>query len=185
MLTASKMTAHSVEYYESTVDRQPAAIGTDLTDYYSERGEVAPRVFAVGRVGVGAEATTARLGVSVGEALSREQVEGWFSQTPTAPGSGEVLGNKVREDGLHGWDLTVSAPKSVSMLWALGSQEEHEAVAAAHEAATDAALAYLGEHATYTRQRVPGVKGVGIVRADGLAGVRYDHRTSRAASRIA
>ena len=180
MLTASKMTAHSVEYYESTVDRQPAAIGTDLTDYYSERGEVAPRVFAVGRVGVGAEATTARLGVSVGEALSREQVEGWFSQTPTAPGSGEVLGNKVREDGLHGWDLTVSAPKSVSMLWALGSQEEHEAVAAAHEAATDAALAYLGEHATYTRQRVPGVKGVGIVRADGLAGVRYDHRTSRA-----
>ncbi len=91
-----------------------------------------------------------------------------------------MLGAKVREDGLHGWDLTVSAPKSVSLLWALGSRSEHEAVAAAHEAATDAALAYLGEHATYTRQRVPGVEGVGVVRADGLAGVRYDHRTSRA-----
>lgn len=180
MLTASKMTAHSVAYYESTVERQPAAIGTDLSDYYSERGEVAPRVFVVGRGEAGAVETRARLGVEVGQELSREQVERWFSQTPTAPGSGEVLGNKVRSDGLHGWDLTVSAPKSVSLLWALGSQAEHEAVAAAHEAAADAALAYLGEHATYTRQRVPGVKGVGVVRADGLAGVRYDHRTSRA-----
>src|SRR5579884_973546 len=51
------------------------------------------------------------------------------------PRSGEPLGRRLRADGVRGFDLTFSAPKSVSVLSALcGGQVEREVVAAHDEA---------------------------------------------------
>lgn len=178
MMTAAKMTGASVAYYERNVNQ--ARVGADLADYYGEHGEVAPSAFVTGHRSSDASASASALGVSTGDRLSAAQVEGWFSERPTAPGTDAALGTKLRADGVRGFDATTAAPKSVSLLWALGSEDEHRAVSEAHRAAVAAAVAYVSEHAAYTRQRVPGVSGVGITRADGVAGAMYEHRTSRA-----
>ena len=44
---------------------------------------------------------------------------------------------------MTGFDLTLSAPKSVSAVWALGSAEMAAAAMTAHRAAVKAGLAYL------------------------------------------
>src|ERR1019366_2720752 len=79
--------------------------------------------------------------------------------------------------GVTGFDLTFSAPKSVSVLWALGGATAQTHVAQAHRAAVLAALAYLDSHAALSRR---GTDGVEQVRTGGFAAALFDHRTSRA-----
>jgi conjugative relaxase-like TrwC/TraI family protein len=50
-----------------------------------------------------------------------------------------------------GFDHTFRAPKSVSLLWALGDRDTAAEVVAAHDAAVDAAIGYLQRSAGYTR----------------------------------
>lgn len=82
-----------------------------------------------------------------------------------------------RSDGVTGYDLTFSALKSVSALWALGSDDIAAAALAAHQAAGTAGLAYLEAHAALSRKGTDGVEQIGT---DGLAVALFDHRTSRA-----
>jgi len=49
----------------------------------------------------------------------------------------EEFGGTVR-----GWDLMTAAPKSVSMLWGLGDDGTRAVIEAAHQAASEDALAY-------------------------------------------
>ncbi len=80
-----------------------------------------------------------------------------------------------------GVDLTLSAPKSVSLLFAFGDPATVAAVRAAHDTAIGEALGYLeqvaghglrGHHGDGQRaQQVP---------TDGLIAVGFEHRTSRA-----
>jgi conjugative relaxase-like TrwC/TraI family protein len=49
-----------------------------------------------------------------------------------------------------GFDLTFSAPKSVSVVWALGDAEVNAAVRDAHERAVTVSLDYLERRATFT-----------------------------------
>ena len=51
-----------------------------------------------------------------------------------------------------GWDLTFSAPKSVSVIWALGGDEIGTAVGEAHKKAVKRALDYLQQEAAFTRR---------------------------------
>jgi conjugative relaxase-like TrwC/TraI family protein len=80
-----------------------------------------------------------------------------------------------------GLDLTFSAPKSVSLLFAFGDPATVAAVRAAHQTAIGQALAYLEEVAGHG---VRGHHGDGRraqqVTTDGLIGVGFEHRTSRA-----
>ena len=71
-----------------------------------------------------------------------------------------------------------SPPKSVSALWALAEQQTADQVLAAHEAAVSTALAFVDEHASFTRR---GHNGVVQVDTDGLIAASFVHRTSRAA----
>ncbi len=50
-----------------------------------------------------------------------------------------------------GWDLTFSAPKSVALLWALGTPEQRAAVEAAHRKAVEKALKEIEADAGWTR----------------------------------
>ncbi|NOY57297.1 MAG: relaxase domain-containing protein [Actinobacteria bacterium] len=67
------------------------------------------------------------------------------------PATGERLGRSLRKDGVAAWDVTFSADKSVSLLWALGDENTRQQVLEAFEEATGAALGYLESVASATR----------------------------------
>jgi conjugative relaxase-like TrwC/TraI family protein len=75
------------------------------------------------------------------------------------------------------FDLTFSAPKSVSVLFAVADDEIAGAALAAHERAVDAALANLEREACWTRR---GRDGVEPLRGEGFVAASYRHRMSRA-----
>jgi hypothetical protein len=67
------------------------------------------------------------------------------------PATGEQLGRQLRKDGVAAWDLTFSADKSVSLLWAFGDNEVRRHVVEAFEESTAEALTYLESVASSTR----------------------------------
>ncbi|NIA26389.1 MAG: relaxase domain-containing protein, partial [Gammaproteobacteria bacterium] len=67
------------------------------------------------------------------------------------PATGEQLGHRLRKDGVAAWDLTFSADKSVSLLWAFGDDETRRHVVEAFEKATAEALAFMESVASSTR----------------------------------
>ena len=101
---------------------------------------------------------------------------GW---TTVARPSGEC-GRAHGERGVHGFDLTFCAPKSVSLVRAFGDDVTQKAVASAHQMAISEALEYLAEHAGYTRVHNPitGEKDLSVL--PGLVAAAYQHETSRA-----
>jgi conjugative relaxase-like TrwC/TraI family protein len=87
------------------------------------------------------------------------------------------LGSRV-DVRLSGLDFTLSAPKSVTLLWALGSPEVAGEVRAAHDSAVTAAVEYM-ERACGGGLRGHHGRGHRYVDTDGLIGVAFEHRTSR------
>jgi conjugative relaxase-like TrwC/TraI family protein len=77
---------------------------------------------------------------------------------------------------LPGFDVTFSAPKSVSLIWALGNSDAQQAVVAAHDKAVAEALGYLERHGCRVRR---GRGGVFRVRGRGLVAAAFRHTTSR------
>ena len=79
------------------------------------------------------------------------------------PHGGEALlgGGPGRPRSVPGFDLTFSAPKSVSLLFAFGDPYVRSAVIAAHERAVRAALSdYLESHAVGARRGTDGVEKI-------------------------
>jgi conjugative relaxase-like TrwC/TraI family protein len=94
------------------------------------------------------------------------------------PASGEPLGLRHVEGGpVPGFDLTFSAPKSVSLTWALGGHPVAAEVKAAHAAAVEAGLDYLQRNACFTRR---GAGGHQFLQGNGFLATGYTHRSSRA-----
>jgi conjugative relaxase-like TrwC/TraI family protein len=75
-----------------------------------------------------------------------------------------------------GWDLTFSAPKSVSTLWAAGDQELHDAIALAHSQSVDKAMSYLQHDGGIAGRRGKG--GLELENSKMVA-AKFDHGTSR------
>ena len=67
------------------------------------------------------------------------------------PATGEQLGHRLRKDCVAAWDLTFSADKSVSLLWAFGDDETRRHVVEAFEEAAAEALTYMESVASSTR----------------------------------
>ena len=86
-------------------------------------------------------------------------------------------GGGIRERKVKAFDLTFSAPKSVSLLWAFATPATARAVRDAHDEAVDVALGFLEERAAVARRQVDGVRT--RVATDGWAVARFVHRTSR------
>jgi conjugative relaxase-like TrwC/TraI family protein len=161
MLTIGKLGAGQADYYLEKV-----ADGAE--DYYSGEGE------ATGRWrGDGAR----ELGLS-GE-VEPEALRAMLTGADPAGGEPLVATNGVtrRQGPVPGFDLTFSAPKSVSLLWALGEEQTSAAVRDAHERSIDAALAYLEREACWARR---GRGGAQFVQGSGYLAAAYRHRTSRA-----
>lgn len=79
--------------------------------------------------------------------------------------------------GVMGFDVTFSAPKSVSVVYAVGDRDTAIAVRDAHEAAVQDALGYLERAACRSRR---GINGRREVRGEGFLAAAFRHRTSRA-----
>ena len=96
----------------------------------------------------------------------------------THPVTGEQLGRAHDRVTVAAYDLTFCAPKSVSLLHALGSDAVASEVRAAHVAAVEAGVDYVTDRAAAVRRPVDGVRLP--LRADALALAGFVHRTSRA-----
>lgn len=77
-----------------------------------------------------------------------------------------------------GFDLTFTAPKSASVLWALGDPKTQAAVMAAHRAAVEEALDFVEARALFTRV---GAHSCAQVRTRGMVAAAFDHWDTRTA----
>jgi conjugative relaxase-like TrwC/TraI family protein len=94
-----------------------------------------------------------------------------------SPRTGEELaGGRGRKPSNAGFDLTFTAPKSVSVLLAVGDERVQAAVLAAHERGVRAGLDYLERHECFARR---GVDGVDVIPAEGFVGAAYTHEMAR------
>lgn len=94
------------------------------------------------------------------------------------PKTGDQLvqpGGRGREH-VAGWDMTFSASKSVSVLWALSDEQDRRAIEQVHRSAVLAATAYLERTAGWARR---GRAGSVRERTAGLLMAQFDHHTSR------
>ncbi len=161
MLSSAKIGTSSWRYYTDSV-------ACAATEYYLGAGEAPGRWW-----GRGLEA----LGLDAGAVVGEAQLESLFARA-LHPVTGQRLGRAWRVDGVTGFDLTFSAPKSVSSLWTLADPDTAAHLRAAHTAAVEAALSYLDRHASWSRR---GVDGTEQVASGGLVAACFEHRTSRCA----
>ena len=161
MLTIGKLgtSRGRLEFYDAQV-----AAGAE--DYYAGRGESPGRWRGAGARG---------LGLASGGRVSRAEFMALMRGLD--PRDGSVLRVMGTRSTVAGFDLTFSAPKSVSVLFAVDDEHVASALLAAHERAVDSALGYLEREACWTRR---GRDGADRVRGEGFIGAAYRHRMSRA-----
>ncbi len=155
MLTVAKLHAGHQQYYKDAVAR-------GLDEYYAGVGELPGRW-----MGRGAEMLELS-GDLDGDALDAI-LDGRDPRTGTRL--------TLRTPKVIGYDATFCAPKSVSLLYALGTPEIAAEVRAAHDAAVDTAFAAYEAITARVRR---GHGGSTVVEADGFVAAAYQHRSSRA-----
>ncbi|MGI8559677.1 MAG: MobF family relaxase [Solirubrobacteraceae bacterium] len=157
MLSIGKLVVGQQRYYE-----QQVVHGRD--DYYSGRGE-APGEWA----GAGARA----LGLK--GRVSAEQFNALIvGADPRDPSARLRDGQDPKVAAL---DLTFSAPKSVSVLFAVAGEQTAGELIAAHEAAVRAAIGWIEDTVVLVRR---GPQGHIRLPGEGLIAAAYRHRMSRA-----
>jgi conjugative relaxase-like TrwC/TraI family protein len=90
------------------------------------------------------------------------------------PLTGDALAANAGEQHKVGWDLTFSAPKSVSIAWAFSSDEARRNIEDAHNKAVTVALEYLEQRALSSRDREQFGQPIKAILA-----ATYQHGTSR------
>jgi conjugative relaxase-like TrwC/TraI family protein len=89
----------------------------------------------------------------------------------------DANGRERKSEPTLGYDVRFSAPKSLSLLWAIGSPEVRHEVEEIHAEAVAAGMAYLEGTACWVRR---GKGGTQIEPGAGFAGMGFLHRSSRA-----
>ncbi|HWY89567.1 MAG TPA: MobF family relaxase, partial [Solirubrobacteraceae bacterium] len=158
MLSIGKIALGQHRYYEQQVAR-----GQD--DYYTGRGE-APGEW----VGAGAQALGLRGRVGAGQFGAL--IAGHDPRDPAAR-----LRSSAHDPKVAAYDLTFSAPKSLSILFAIAPEQVSGELVGCHEEAVRAALGYLEGTAVMVRR---GHAGEHVQPGDGLIAAAYRHRMSRA-----
>jgi conjugative relaxase-like TrwC/TraI family protein len=119
--------------------------------------------------------TRERLGLEAGEAVRAEQLVALME------GRHPVSGEFIRQAGADGRraggiDLTFSAPKSVSAVWALGSEQQRAGVELAHGRAVSRALEHLRGEVAVVRE---GAGGRVLSPARDVLAAEFRHTTAR------
>jgi conjugative relaxase-like TrwC/TraI family protein len=159
VLTIGKLGASvdQLAYYEQQVAQ-------GLEDYFSGRGEAPGRWIGDGCGGIGLRGQVDRTGFM-------------RAMRGCDPRTGEGLRPPRSRTKVAAFDLTFSAPKSVSVLFAIADEDVSAALLEAHERAVEAAFAYVEREACFTRR---GHNGERRIRGDGFVAAAYRHRLSRA-----
>ncbi len=145
-------------------DRQHPGPGRGPVDYYLDPDEPPGRWWGGGRAALGLDGPVA------GDDL-RALLEARH------PGTDAPLGRRFGDSSARGFDATFSAPKSVSVLWALSPDGFVRAeVLAAHDTAVDAALGWFERRGAVTRR---GTDGVLQVDTRGVTAAVFRQHTSR------
>src|SRR3954453_12655378 len=164
MLSIGKLATGQAEYYleqaHGSVTRA-AAVSSGVEDYYLG-GPEADGIWA------GAAAGTLGLRGTVGARELDRVLNGEH------PASGEPLG-RVLTARVPGFDLTFSAPKSVSVLFGTGDDQLRATLRDAHDQPVADGLGYM-ERAVAVTRRGPG--GVHAIAGNGLIAAAFRHRTS-------
>lgn len=167
MLSIGKLAAGQAKYYldqaEVRVD-VVQSVGGGIEDYY-----LGPN-----------EARGVWIGVAARELGLRSDVEGDGLRRVLEgldPRDGVELRTSTSRARVAGFDLTFSAPKSISVLFGLGDGELRNRVREAHDIAVREALGHLERSAAAVRR---GHGGAIVEEASGLVAAAFRHRTSRA-----
>src|SRR4051812_38069602 len=167
MLSIGKLAAGQAKYYldqaEVRVD-VVQSVGSGVEDYYVGSGEARGRW-------VGAASRELELNGNVGPEQLRRALEG------LDPRDGSALRAASSRARVAGFDLTFSAPKSVSVLFGLGDDGLRALVRAAHDVAVRDAVGHLERTSVAVRR---GHGGAIVEEASGLVAAAFRHRTSRA-----
>ena len=148
---AGKGASATAKYYEDLARE----------DYYEHGGEPPGRY-----MGAGCEAYGIEAGAKVEDGELLALMRGYHPKT------GEVIAKNAGENHKPGWDLTFSAPKSVSAIWAGAADAQlRRAISEAHARAVARALAYVEQNAVKTRD--------GRTWTGGVVAAVYEHSTSR------
>ncbi|WP_373234687.1 MobF family relaxase [Mycobacterium marinum] len=184
MLTIAKLSRWSINYYNDTARAAGAATfdakraGGGLGEYYAEHDTRTPVWLCAGDTHTAAKLVGLSDIQRVGGTADPAVVQRWLDDG-TAPNG--ASGRAFGKHGVHGFDLTLCAPKSVSLARAIRAGEvAHKAIADAHATAISEALEYLADHAGYTRVHNPVTGQKDLVRLPGLVAIAYQHETSRA-----
>jgi conjugative relaxase-like TrwC/TraI family protein len=123
--------------------------------------------------------TLARLGIDPHAPVAGEQFIALMEGRH--PGTGAWL-RPAGADGSRGGgiDVTFSAPKSVSVVWALGDPWQREQIEAAHSRAVERSMSYLRERVPVVRRRYSGQ--VVEEQAKDVIATAYRHTTARGVS---
>ncbi|MGH2991986.1 MAG: MobF family relaxase, partial [Solirubrobacterales bacterium] len=157
MVTIGKLGKGQETYYLDSV-------GGGADDYYSGEGETPGRWTGSGPADLGLEG-----------AVECDQLHAVLSGRD--PRTDAPLLRLLRKDRVPGFDLTFSAPKSVSVLWATGDERTARLIRDVHERSVNAALGFLEREAAYTRL---GTDGHTPARGSGFVAAAFRHRMSRA-----
>lgn len=155
-------------YYAGLADDQARrdGAGRGPIDYYLDPAEPAGRWWGGGRGALG-----------LADDVQPEELEALFRGRH--PGHGGRLGRGFGATSARAFDATFSAPKSVSVLWALSPDPfVRTEVLASHDTAVTAALDWLEHHGGVTRR---GRNGVHQVDTRGLVAALFRQHTSRSA----
>jgi conjugative relaxase-like TrwC/TraI family protein len=155
MLSIGKLGTGQVSYYVEAV-----AGGAD--EYYAEHGEVTGRW-----IGDGAAL------LNLAGTVDRDDFRAVLSGVD--PSTGKELARANRR--VPAFDVTLSPPKSVSVLWALADPPVAQAIIDAHETAVDATIRYLEREAIRSRR---GHDGIERLDGAGMVAAAFRHYTSRA-----
>lgn len=168
-VTTLKATAGGVggllSYYAGLAERPaPGSPGRGPADYYLDPDEPPGRWWGDGQPGLGV----------AGEVEGRDLRAVLEGRHPT---SEKPLGLPFTDRSARGFDATFSAPKSVSVLWALSPDRWVRAeVLAAHDRAVEIALGWFQDHGAVTRRGKAGVRQVDTL---GVAAAVFRQHTSR------
>jgi conjugative relaxase-like TrwC/TraI family protein len=142
-----------------------------LTRYYAESGTPPGRFLGAGLAGV-----NGGRGLVEGSECTEEMLFNMLGQCAD-PVTGEALGRAAKDAAVAGFDLTFSAPKSISAAWAVADAGTQSLIYQAHQEAIRRTIAYAEQHTFFSRS---GRHGVVQEQVKGVIAAGFDHWDSRA-----
>ena len=178
----------NIEYYLSTIAvGDTAASRKHLTNYYTSSGDPAGTWFGQGLTGISRsneQTVTKHDARAVYEDIAHPDTNNPLGKRPMQKTDGpqgaktpsQKPVRKQTREAVAGFDLTFSAPKSVSALWAVADTATQATIHQAHQDAVRNTLTWLENNVIQSRA---GDGGIAKAQVQGIIASLFDHFDSR------